>query len=209
MLPGVTCPKCGTWATTGLIYPMANVSKLDEVANLTKPNPVTLTKFSELIRALRSVFEDEILLRPGANFGAVQGEARGSFGDFAWCNPWNPLVRESVLNALSAEEVVLVGVNADLRFAGKSLHENLIELDARPCVNVSKRLVPPPCAICGRIGMKVPDRLVLDANTFDERIPIQRVRELPTVLIVNDRFARLILKLELRDVLLQPVEFES
>jgi hypothetical protein len=133
------------------------------------------------------------------------GKAKGSFGDFAWVNPWTPLLRESVWLALRETGILIAGIRAELDF-GKLAHEPFIELEALPAVTLPKALLPEKCAACGRLPVKKPDNITVAASSFDASIPLQRIAELPTVLVANEPFAQFIRERNLRDVVLTPIE---
>lgn len=169
--------------------------------------PLTPEQFRILVAKIQPLFGAERALMPGTKLGPLRGKARGEAGDFAWVNPWTPLLRESVWRAAEAFGVPLIGIRAELNASRKS-YEPLVELEASPKVRLQSSLVPEKCAICGRWPIKAPDKLVLEASSFDPSIPLQRVVELPTKLIVNERFAQFIQERKLRDIVLTPVEVQ-
>jgi hypothetical protein len=81
-----------------------------------------------------------------------------------------------------------------------------VELEALPAVTLPKALVPEKCPACGRLPVKKPDIITVAASSFDASIPLQRIAELPTVLVANEPFAQFIRERNLRDVVLRPIE---
>lgn len=203
-LPGVRCPSCGVWAMTGVIYPC-----VDESALTNKPlpslSPLSVDQFRTLAADLESLLGSERPIMPGTDLGPLRGRATGRFGDFAWVNPWTPLVRESAWQSLGDAGFILCAARAELGFKNQP-HESFFELEAVPRAQLADGGSSEPCEICGRVPVSIPDKLGLDATSIDESIPLQRVLNLPTVLIVNEQFARFILEKQLRDVVLYPVE---
>ncbi len=101
-----------------------------------------------------------------------------------------------------------MGVEARLRFRNREM-ESLLELEAHPRVELHDRCLPdrpPACSACGRRGIQASGRIVVAKASFNENIPIQRIVELPTYLVVNERMAALILEIRLRDVILDEIE---
>ncbi len=209
-LPGVSCIVCGsTWSSVGIIYPSIPCSLFSDFRDALRPRPSSLDEFVELVKAVRSrIGGDQCILNPGTSFGPLSGTASGKFGDFTWVNPWTPLVRLSVFDQLRKRGLELIGVEARLRFRNREM-ESLLELEAHPRVELHDRCLPdrpPACSACGRRGIQAPDRIVVAKASFNENIPIQRIVELPTYLVVNERMAALILEIQLRDVTLDEIE---
>lgn len=202
-VPGVRCPSCGVWARTGAIYPCINESVLNEKS--LPSDPVSVEEFRKLAANLDAVLGPERPVFPGTDLGPLRGRAKGTFGDFAWVNPWTPLVRESVWQSLNSEGFELCAVRAELGFKNQP-HESFFELEAKPRAQLANVPEGQACEICGRNPTSPPERLVLDAASFDDTIALQRVRNLPTILIVNEPLAAFVQKRQLRDVVLTPVE---
>jgi uncharacterized double-CXXCG motif protein len=204
-LPGVRCPQCGAWALTGVIYPSIDPSVLNGISLPDTPAPIPVEQFARLAAVVQPLLGTTRPVRPGAELGPLKGTAEGSFGDFAWVNPWTPLLRESVWLALKEAGIRLVGMRAELDF-GTHPHEPLVELEALPRVMLSNALVPEKCAVCGRLPVTKPDNLSVVAPSLDGSIPLQRIAELPTVLVANESLAQFIQARTLRDVVLTPIE---
>ena len=64
--------------------------------------------------------------------------------------------------------------------------EPLVELEAR----CNAALANPPgrevCPVCGRLLITKPKAVILDAASYDMALPLQRIVEMPTYLVVND-----------------------
>lgn len=202
-LPGVRCPSCGVWSMTGVIYPYVDESQLG--SKLLPSAPVSVDQFKSLAADLGAALGFGRPVLPGTDLGPLRGRANGTFGDFAWVNPWTPLVRESVWQSLEEGGLKLRAARAELGFKNQP-HETFFELEAIPRVRLANGMEADSCGICGRNPTSMPEHLALDAASFDGSIALQRVRGLPTVLIVNDSFARFIEERKLRDVVLTPVE---
>ncbi|MEI6780002.1 MAG: double-CXXCG motif protein [Verrucomicrobiota bacterium] len=204
-LPGVRCPNCGAWALTGLIYPAIEPSVLNDMVLTADPSPLPVEQFYTLAASIQPVLGENRPAKPGTELGPLRGKAKGNFGDFAWVNPWTPLLRESVWLALRETGIHLAGVRAELDF-GRLAHESLIELETLPTAALPSALLPEKCSICGRLPVKRPDTLCVDASSFDASIPLQRIAEIPTVLVANELFAQFIEHRNLRDVIVTPVK---
>lgn len=205
-LPGMLCPVCGAWATTGSIFPNVNVKLISEGERTAWPKPVTPEEFKALTLSLESRLNIRHKLTPGANLGPLLGRGKGILGDFGWVNPWTPLLRESVFSIAHEAGVMLAGVPANLDLPDGI--ERFIELEAAPIAKIRTNETPEACLICGRRAIKRNDPLVIEAAEFDCTIPLQRLVDLPTVLIVNSAFASFIRDHELQDVKLLPITLQ-
>lgn len=208
-LPGVVCPICGTWSTTGAIYPSFNASVLSDKLCSISSLPISIELFDELRLKVASLLGVEDNFVPGSEFGHLKGKAKGKFGDFAWLNPWTPLIRESVWLELREAGIELLGVRAELNF-GKQKYEPFVEIEVHSGVKLISELIleEDRCRCCGRLPLKKGGEIIIDGSSFNNLVPIQRIYELPTILIVNDRLAKFIQQRNLRDVLLTQIEIK-
>jgi uncharacterized double-CXXCG motif protein len=204
-LPGMRCPNCGAWAITGFIYPSVDLSVLNRVVLPATSLLLPVEQFNALAASLQAVFGAEHPVKPGTEFGPLRGKAKGSFGDFAWVNPWTPLLRESVWLALREAGIPLAGIRAELDF-GSVPQESLLEIEALPTATLPSAVLPQKCVTCGRLQVRKPDKISVAASSLDASIPLQRITELPTVLIANEPFAQFVQQRNLRDVILTPIE---
>jgi uncharacterized double-CXXCG motif protein len=203
-LPGVRCPNCGSWAMTGVLYPSIDVASIDAAIDTVGPWPVSVEDFHRIRERIQPVLGVARPAEPGADLGPLRGNANGPCDDFAWVNPWTLLVRESVFSALSEAGIELLGIPAQLDWNSNS-DETLVELEALPKAKLANVEVPESCVICGRVAVKRPDRLMIDSASFDDSIWLQRVVELPTVLVANETLAQFIGTNLLRGVRLTPL----
>lgn len=231
-IPGVACPKCGNWGTTGVQIPGVfeeDVRTFFKKLSLKHPEwlypkyvlkympygnktPMELFNFpldevKRIIMESQSLVEGfNVKLVPGAKFCPLTATAAGNIGDFAWANPWTPFLRESVFMDMTIQPgLIVTAIGANVKFK-KNPHESLWEIQALPKVHLHPSLCPPACEFCGRVDISVPKRIILDKSTFDPKIAIQRIVELPTVLIINQHFADYIREEKLTDVLVAPIE---
>lgn len=209
-LPGVRCPVCqATWGMVGLQYPTVLCGSLEPIRNQLKPQPVPLEEFCTLAATVHSILGDERPLAPGAAFGPIRGHGHGPFGDFAWLNPWTALIRKEAFLTLRLRGLALRGAETNLQFRKRDA-PTLIEIEAWPIAKLHPSCLPDPpperCSACGRLGLSAPKRIVVASDSLDERVPIQRLIELPTFLLVNEKLATAIQDLELRDVRLLKTE---
>ena len=204
-LPGIRCPSCGVWAGTGISYPGADVVLLAAASLPAEPWPIPLEDFTRLATRVRRILGPKRPVSPGAELGPLRGRAAGTFGDFAWVNPWTPLLRESFWLALKDSGILIAGVPAELDF-GEEAHEPLLELEALPTTMLASGLPPAKCATCGRLPVTEPKNIAIAAVSFDASIPLQRIAELPTILIANEALAQFVQRRNPRDVALAPVE---
>jgi uncharacterized double-CXXCG motif protein len=206
-MPGVRCPKCGTWATTGSLYPSVDPASIAQLGIPAEPSPVSVEEFIRLASRVQPILGKHRTLEPGSVMGPLRGRVEGRLGDFSWVNPWTPLVRESIWHLMRAQGISVIGVQAQLRSRRKA-QEALVELEAVPTARLRRAIVLDPCETCGRLALSRPEHLVIDIRSLDSGVPLQRIVELPTVLLINQAFASFIFDHELTNVAVKPVTVE-
>jgi uncharacterized double-CXXCG motif protein len=206
-LPGMLCPVCGAWATAGVSFPRIDARLISDGERIDWPKPISPEEFSTLASSLEARLGIARKLTPGAELGSLSGKGKGIFGDFGWVNSWTPLLRESVFSTAQDAGVRLAGVPANLELPDGT--ESFVELEALPIAKMRTHDTPEMCPICGRRAIKRNDPLIINATEFDSSIPLQRLVDLPTVLVVNSAFANFIRDRKLRDVKLLAIEMNS
>lgn len=211
-LTGVDCPSCGSWGTTGIQYPSMDISSLigKEIPHCHLQGygtwgPMTVETLRELSKMLAPSLGPDRLLKPGAEFGPLRGRASGTCSDFAWLDPWTPLVRLSVFEILRKAGFDLVGVPAELTFDSKK-HERLIELEIRPTARIHPSPPLRTCELCGRTPTY--RGRGIDGPTYDQSIPLQRIREWPTRILANEALAEFVRDQGWAGVELKPIELK-
>lgn len=205
-LPGICCPSCGVWAMTGLIYPLIEEKILNDRPFLKNPNPISTEEFDQLTLWIQPILGPTRPAAPGAELGILTGRGNGKFGHFAWVNPWTVLVRESVWIDLNKAGIKILGAPAKLEFESRQ-SDPFIELEALPKVKLQMPLIPKKCKICGRLSFEKPEKITIDYTSFDHAIPLARIVELPTIIIINELFAKFIQQNKLTDSILTPIEY--
>jgi uncharacterized double-CXXCG motif protein len=209
-VPGITCPCCGSWALSGIEYPTIDTEGVRRAVGVLEPWPIALEAYTALKSRIEHFFGTGQEIVPGAKLGPIIGNACGELGDFAWLTPWTILLRESVAKQLKDAGFGLTCVNAELDFGGDDDSvESYQEIEVLPIVHLAPSLVPIACAICHRLPISAPKRIVLSAKTYDSELPIQRIYELPTYVVVNKRFAEFVTANKMTNVLLEPVEVQD
>lgn len=202
-LPGVHCPSCGTWAVTGVAYPTIDWLRVAAVLPEPFPSPVPLDEYRQLAELVVRATGRNIHLYPGTEFGPLHGSATGDVGDFAWVNRWTPLISGSSLRIVRCRGIAIPTVLADLRLEGVA--EPFYDIEAAPTARVHRDQRPAACPMCGRIKSIPVDDIVLEKNSLDRNAQIQRILEMPTLLVVSGDLAQAMLDMRLRDVLLHEV----
>jgi uncharacterized double-CXXCG motif protein len=206
-MPGLKCPVCGAWATTGIQYPTVECATLQRrIGKRLEPWPVDQQTFSLLEQMISPLLASGQALSPGTKFGPLRGTASGQIGVFVWPNPWTMLLREATLKAMQEAGLGLTAVRADLAFREKP-HEDLYEIEAIPRVKISDSSYrrPTPCVVCGRSADRWPGAIELDGSSLDSTLSVQRLFEFPTRMIVNDRMAMFIRENKLTNTVLEEV----
>jgi uncharacterized double-CXXCG motif protein len=192
-LPGVKCSDCGaTWGDAGHEYPGVDLSRLPERAKFVRPWPVPDPEFARLRELVRPLAPPGAELPPGTRFGPLEGRASGTFGPFTSQGNITWVVRWDALERLQAEGVRgLQGFPTALRFRQKDPPE-LLELQIEPLGRLHPDCLPPdlppPCATCGRVGLRRPDAPILDAVSLPTDRDLFRVGDFTTMVIGTERF---------------------
>jgi uncharacterized double-CXXCG motif protein len=184
-LPGMVCGVHGVWATTGLNYPTVDIALIDSQIGRLPVNPISVDDYRALVAQLEPIIGPERLLNPGVNLGPLRGTARGLLGDFAWINSWTMLVRSSTYQELLSSRFPIQGAQASISFEDGPT-EPLVELEAICKVTLAEPQHRELCTICGRPSFVKPKTMVLDAASYDNARPLQRIVEMPTYIVIND-----------------------
>jgi uncharacterized double-CXXCG motif protein len=105
---------------------------------------------------------------------------------------WILLVRREALERLQAEGVQgLKGCRTALRFLKKNPPE-LLELELLPEGRLHEACLPPdrpaPCSKCGRDGLVLPAKPILDACSLPKNRDLFRLGNFPTLIIGTENF---------------------
>ncbi|RKG96366.1 SitI6 family double-CXXCG motif immunity protein [Corallococcus carmarthensis] len=193
-LPGIKdCPGCGvTWSTWGDHYPAVDLSDLPERGEFEEPRPEPFHEFARLQELVRPLAPPGSELAPGTTFGPLVGRASGQFAPFSGLESCWILVRRDAFDSLQAAGIRgLLGCKTELRFRQKTPPEILelqIELRGRMHPDCLPPDLAPPCATCGRVGLRLPEDLILDKASLPTDTDLFRLGDYGTVLIGTDRF---------------------
>lgn len=204
-LPGIHCPRCNaTWSMSGNDYPCTDLSGLEEQHKFSARVEEDDAEFERLCSLVRPLAPKGVPLWPGTKFGPLTGTARGSFGQLVLQDGDELLVRREALEQLQAEGLRgLHGCRAELRFRQKNAPE-LWELQLEPRGRLHPDCLPPdlkpPCAKCGRLGLKRPEAPLLDAASLPEDRDLFRLGNFLTMLIATERFVDTVHRLGFEEV---------
>ncbi|WP_171819036.1 SitI6 family double-CXXCG motif immunity protein [Pyxidicoccus fallax] len=208
--PCPTCRKGGGIA--GFQYPCADLSSLPahELKKLSNPWPVPQEEIARLIELVRPFVPSWAVLQPGALLGPITGKGMSRMGQLFMQNPWTLLVRRGAFERLQAAGVRgLQGYPIDVRFRGKPPPE-LLDLQLELHGQMHPTCLPPdrkpPCPTCGDDSFKLPDPIVLDAATLPEHVDVFRMRDVPGIILVTERFVEAVKRLELDGVTFRELE---
>lgn len=190
-LPGVQCPRCGEqWASVASEYPSVSRSSLRSLSGQLVARNVPVDEYDRILARVRRIVGDELELRPGSQFGALQGKVSGKPAEIAWRLSWTLLLRADAL-AEARTWGVSVNAYAALLKWRRSRPPRYLEVEARPSIDAHPSCLPrrgrEPCGRCGRSGLSRPKRLVLDRRGVDPSQFVQRVRNFRTVLVMQPR----------------------
>lgn len=202
-LPGVKCEVCGdTWATTGVEYPTVDISAEPYAKEYVNGWPVSLAELEQRRARIRSHFQADALLPPGADFGPLEGKASGRFPDFVWLSPWTLLLKRVAYEQLRSHDVALPrAVAPQLRFSGNQ-PVDLVELEIEPLALLAAESFLPngePCLGCGRDARRV-NVPVVSASSLPQDVDLFRPRNFPTYILGNERFREAVEALSLKGI---------
>ncbi|WP_233609993.1 MULTISPECIES: SitI6 family double-CXXCG motif immunity protein [Corallococcus] len=193
-LPGIKdCPGCGaTWGGWGHQYPAVDLSNLPERGEFEEARPEPFDELTRLRELVRPLVPPGSRLPPGTSFGPLVGTATGRFAPFSGLESCWILVRRDAFDSLQAAGVRgLLGCKTELRFRQKTPPE-LLELQIEPRGQLHRDCLPPdmepPCATCGRLGVRLPDDPILDGASLPTDTDLFRAGNFSTLLIGTDRF---------------------
>ncbi|NOJ98636.1 hypothetical protein HMI51_37655 [Corallococcus coralloides] len=189
VLPGVDCPRCGTWAGAGA-YPTVDLSGTGALAKELEETlwPTTVAEYRRMAAAITPLVSVGQEVTPGCAFGPLRGTASGDFGPLTAWPGWHLLVREdarAALRELPLQDVEVVP--AQLQGSGGQLYE----VEARPIGRAHHASVTPDspsCDYCGHQGgFSLATDWALDAAT----VPSSDVFRVwgTGVMVVSERFA--------------------
>jgi uncharacterized double-CXXCG motif protein len=207
-LPGVRCPSCGRWATVGLDYPAVDLSSLPSEPRYRHARSVELEEYEELKQHVLTLLPGDAVVAPGTEFGPLVGKAWGTFGAFAWLNPWTVLMGDETLRHLESEGVQgLQPVIPELTYRRKAPIA-IQELQIEPIASLASSALPlwwkPSCKVCGRHPNPV-NRIVVDRASVPKDKDLFRIREFTTVILATERFRDVAQSLNMSDILFDEI----
>lgn len=181
-------------------WPCVDLSPLSEAVELTKGRlEENYAEFERLREKVRPFLPGGVPLRPGTSFGPSRGFAWGQFGELFMQHPWTLLVRGEALSQLHAAGIDgLQAAPMELRFRQ---HDPLDLREVQPVFQ--GRLHPdclppdraPPCARCGRPGLRLPETPLLEAASLPPHADVFRLTDFPTVIVGTERFMETVQRL--------------
>ncbi|MFP2931747.1 double-CXXCG motif protein [Pyxidicoccus sp. 3LG] len=214
-LPGVNCPQCkATWGGAGLNYPAVDLSGHPDAKTLSKAYlEEDFEEFERLREQVRLLLPPGFPLLPGTTFGPLVGKARGPFSALLNLHGDTLLVQPDVLDLLRAEGLRgLQGVRTEMLFRPKGVPE-LLDLHIEPrgllhpdCI---PRSTPPQCPKCGRHGFSLPKQPILDKGSLPKDLDLFRLRNFATVLVVTERFKKVVERFELDGLTFRELPVQS
>jgi uncharacterized double-CXXCG motif protein len=200
-LPGIRCPVChAIWSDGSDAYPSVDLSEFPEKEKYSSRLEEDYAEFERLREQVRPLVPPGAHLGPGSKFGPLVGAARGEFGPLCLYNPWTLLMKPEPLGRLVTEGLQgLKGCRTEFRFRKKNPPE-LLELELPPRGHVHPDCLPmdrsPPCAKCGRLGLKLPEDPILDAATLPGALDLFRLEGFMTMIISSERFVEAVQRLD-------------
>jgi uncharacterized double-CXXCG motif protein len=209
-LPGILeCPVCkATWGGNSKMYPSVDLTEVAALADFEEARAEPIEEYERLRELVRPFLPADAIVEPGSSFGPLIGKGHGRFGAFVTPLPSWLLVQREAFEKLQAEGLRgLKGCRTQIRFRQRASPE-LLELELLPVGRAHPDCLPadrkPPCARCGRRGIRLPENLLLDAATLPSHLDVFRLEDFSTVLICTERFVEACQRLGLDGVNFQP-----
>lgn len=162
-------------------------------------DPLSIAEFTALAEKIGPLVGVERSLCPGAEFGPLHGQVKGEIGDFAWVNPWTVLVRAEICDRLRSRDINLC-TSQLLSSHLEGGEMSLLEIEAAPVARLHDSARPEQCDECGRFSLIGSRPLAIAKASFNLKVTVQRIREIPTMLLVSEPLALVIEEMGLRDV---------
>jgi len=211
VLPGIlNCPGCGTtWGSGAKTYPSVDLTPVLALADFEEARAEPIEEYERLCELVRPLLPSGCVLEPGAGLGPLVGNARGRFGSLVSPDPWWLLMQREALEKLQAAGLRgLKGCRTELRFRQRTSPE-LLELEILPLGRTHPDCLPPerspPCSRCHRLGLSLPDELLLDARTLPNDRDLFRLEDFSGVIVCTERFVEACVRLGLDGVAFKPL----
>lgn len=199
------CPVCGWWSDSGVTYPTIGCAEivsalgddvdkfLEHTGHRRKPHiHMTVADYTSLNAILAPILGQNRPLKPGAAFGPLRAKVRGEVHDFAWWGRADIFARESVFTEMQEAGFPVVGASANLTFSRRKQGsgEPMIQLEVPPVARMGASASIGPCNRCGR--PLVTRKTIVDHASFDQSIPVQRLYEVSTPVLISDALCKFI-----------------
>jgi hypothetical protein len=169
---------------------------------------LSVEAWQSLREQVGSSLPTDVQLEPGTEFGTLSADVRGNLPDAVWRGSWTLVLRQAVYEQLLNDGFDLRGRSVKVNWKGGGTPAKLTEVEVRPGVKLHGWRSFRPCHVCGRIGLKAPDTIILDRETYDPSIPIQRIVDLPTYMVVSPAMKQAIERLGLSGVAFPALEWK-
>jgi len=169
-------------------------------------DPLDPKQFREIAENIQQALGERYSVHPGTEFGAIEGKTKGLIGEATWVNPWTLLFRRSVMERFHAAGISLHFARALLNIRSGEF----FEIEAAPVARLHPSCISSGptecCASCGRQPYQMPSNLALDLASVPQDVPITRIKEFPTMLVISDALASVLSALALPDILMTNIE---
>ncbi|NPD22838.1 SitI6 family double-CXXCG motif immunity protein [Corallococcus exiguus] len=202
-LPGVECPRCGTWSGSGA-YPSVDLSSLSEPALDEVRGPTNFEEYRRLVALVRPLLPADVPVKGGTSFGPMRGTAQGRFGPVTCYPPWELVLREDVVELLKSKGLQgIIAVRMEFR-SRRSTMPALYEVEARPLAKLHPDCIgefkTPPCSVCGRPeSYSLPPKRWLLRSAVPEGLDVFGIAG-ARLRVVSERFVETVQRLGPSDV---------
>lgn len=185
-IPGVSCPVCGVWATTGVEYPT-----VDPPSDVRIPlGFLDIERHRVLMDQISRLCVPGRHCPPGTKLGPLVGTAEGVLHSIEWINPWSFLVErkrwDQLCNFLGEEAVQ--GRVAELRVLDSQTERWFVEPEISVTARISSEQVEMECKTCGRTTVRKSALDKIKLASCRAGLALQRIVELPTYIVASEAF---------------------
>lgn len=212
-LPLINCTVCNRpRGIVGVIYPTVDLSSLPTVGLYMGHKPVNIEELDDLRQPIIPMLPPNSYLPSGTQFGNLEGNAWGKFGDFVWLAPWILIMQRQSYQKLVSEEVQMpvVGMTPQIKFRSKN-HPDLVELQVEPLARlVPESFIPSESTECPGCGFhsRELNRFIVDSSTIPSHVDLFRTRDHPTYILATERLKDVVEKFNMTDILFEEVDVQ-
>ncbi len=187
-IPGLSCPSCGVWATTGVAYPT-----IDPPSDVRLPDGfLDIEGHQVLMEQLSQLCVSGKHCPPGTQLGLLIGTAEGVLHRIEWLNPWTLLVDQARWDRLCSYlgKEAVQGRVAELKVLDSQVERAFVEPEIPVTARIASEQVEKQCNTCGRMTVRKSALDQIELASCRAGLALQRIVELPTYIVASETLVR-------------------